>query len=199
MSTYVLVCMGVFLIMIFGILRLQGTRKELEHTGETFLQDFASDAQTAELLSERDGTLSLRSVDTGKEIYRIGDPEERFFLGNWALAKKGGERRLLGRYRTTILVYGASCKAEFVFDCTKDGREIVAETAWFALWYVVSATVAVAAIYLVTRTTLLSASRLSDRVNKMTLQNLHSNRLDTEMTEAELRELAEGIALGGEK
>lgn len=193
MTAAVFLCMGILLVLLFGVLRLRGVRRELERTGEAFLERFAAGEENAELPADRETTLRLRSADTRKEIYRVGHPENLFFIGNWALPEESGERVLFGRYRTTIVLYDAVCEAEFVFDCREDGGEIAGQMLWFGLWYLVVASLATAAVYLIVKTVLLSASRMSDRVNRMTLQNLHSNRLDPEATEAELRELAEGI------
>ena len=193
MTAVVFLCMGIFLVLLFGVLRLRGVRKELERDGEAFLGRFAAGGENVELPTERETALSLRSVDTGKEIYRVGSSERLLFIGSWAFPEEGGERVLFGRYRTTVILYDASCEAEFVFDCREDGKEIAGQMLWFGLWYLVAAVVATATVFLMAKTVLLSASRMSDRVNRMTLQNIHSNRLDPETTEVELRELAEGI------
>ncbi len=193
----VFLCIGVFLVLVFGVLRLRGVRKELEQAGEAFLEEFfeafAGEEPETVSLTDRDGTLRIRSEDTGKEVYRVGNPEELFFLGNWTLKKDNGERVLYGLYRTTVVLYDAPCEAEFVFDCREDGRELIRQTGWFVLWYLVAAALGTVAVYLIAKTTLVSASKLSDRVNKMTLQNIRSNRFDPEATEEELKELAEGI------
>lgn len=193
MTAAVFLCMGVFLILVFAGIRLRGVRKAFEETGEQFLADFLAEKQEDTVLQEQGGTFCLRTVDTGKEVYRVGEPEKLFFLGAWAFPEKDGERVLSGRYRTSIVVYDATCEAEFIFDCSEEGKEIAGQTAWFAVWYLVVAVLAATTVYLIVKTSLLSASKMSDRVNRMTLQNLHSNRLDPEATEKELRELAEGI------
>lgn len=188
-----LFCMGVFLVIVFAVLRLQGIHRELEDAGEAFLQNFAENQEDTVLLSDRNGTLSLRSVDSGKEVYRVGTSEEILFLGDWAFTKQSGGAELFGRYRTTILLYDAECDAEFVFDCTRDGREILRQTLWFCVWYLAAAVLMASVVYLICKSVLLSVSKLSDRVNKMTLQNLHGNRLDEDKTEEELQELVIGI------
>lgn len=193
MTAAVFLCMGVVLILVFGGIRLRGVRKAFEETGERFLAAFLAEQQDNTFLQEQGGTFRLRATDTGKEIYCVGEPREYFFLGAWAFPERGGERGLLGRYRTSIVVYDATCGAEFIFDCSEDWKEITGQLVWFGLWYSVVAALAATAVYLIVKTTLLSASKMSDRVNRMTLQNLHSNRLDPEATEKELRELAEGI------
>ncbi len=193
MTSVVLLCMGVVLATVFCILRYQGLHRELERTGEDFLELLAEGNAEVTLPEGRDGTVCLYAIDTGKEIFRIGRPEQMLFFGNWALTKNDDARSVFGRYRTEVVLYAAPCTAEFVFDCTEDAREIKSETVWFCLWYLVAALAATAVVYLIAKTTLLSASKLSDRVNRMTLQNLHGNRLEPERTEDELRELAVGI------
>lgn len=188
-----LLCMGFFLIIVFGVLRFRGVYQELERTGEVFLHALLSGEAEPEVLKEQRGTLYLRSVDSGEEVYRVGTPKERFFLGNWALSVRDGKRKLYGRYKTTVTLYETLCEAEFVFDCSAAGKDIAVETAWFAFWYLAAAAAATAAVWFLSKATLLSISALSDRVNRMTLQNIHTNRLDVEKTEEELRELAEGI------
>ena len=193
MTSVVLLCMGIVLITVFCILRFQGVHRELERFGEAFLEAFMENGKEAGLPEDRDGAVCLSAIDTGKEIFRIGRPEQMLFLGNWALTKEGGERELFGRYRTEVVLYDVPCTAEFVFDCSEDAREIGKETAWFCLWYLVTALAATAAVYLIAKTVLLSASKMSDRVNRMTLQNLHGNRLEPEHAEEELQELTVGI------
>ncbi len=197
MTVAVFFCIGVFSVLVFGVLRLRGVRRELERAGEAFLEEFfeAFSGEVSEnaAFADRGGTLCIRSADTGREVYRVGSPKELFFIGNWALTKDDGERVLYGRYRTTVVLYDALCEAEFVFDCREDGKELARQSAWFFLWYLAAAALGTAAVYLIAKTTLVSASKLSDRVNKMTLQNIHSNRLDPDATEEELQELAVGI------
>ena len=184
---------GLFLLAVFGLIRLQSVYEERKETAEEFLYGLTKEEADTGRLTDAAGALSVYSVETGEEVYRLGETVDRWRLGKWSLRKESGDSELFVRYKTTLVLYGAECEAIFVFDCTDEGGRVLAEMLRFGLWYLLLAALATVIFYAIQRAALRPIDEMSEQVNRLNLQNIHAERLNVEGTKDELKALATGI------
>lgn len=184
---------GLFLLFIFGRIRLQSIYRERKELAEEFIYGLTKEeADPERLLSER-GALSVFSAEKEEEVYRVGEPVKRWHIGKWHLTKDNGKRKLYVKYETKLVLYGADCEAFFAFDCTGEGGQVLSELVRFGLWYLAIAAIATAVFFVIHQAVFRPIGEMSKQVNRLNLQNIHTERLNVEGTKNELKALAAGI------
>lgn len=184
---------GLFLLVLFGAIRMRSIYKERERAAEVLLNGLTKEVADTDLLTEGFEALSVYSTETGAEVYRLDETAEPWRVGKWKLSKERGDYKLLARYQTELTLYGAECKAYAVFECTEDCLQVLSELLWFGLWYLLLTAVATVVFYGIQRAMFRPLDEMSEQVNRLNLQNIHTERLNEEGTKDELKALTAGI------
>lgn len=184
---------GLFLLAVFGIVRLRGVYRERKELAEEFVYALTRGEADTAALREEGGTLTVYSAETGEEVYRPDETKNVRQPGRWFLGKEETEWKLYVRVKTEPVLYGAECEAVFVFDCTAEGGRIGSELATCAFWELMLTILATVVFYAVHRAVFRPMDEMSEQVNRLNLQNLHTERLKTEGTKDELKALTVGI------
>ncbi len=184
---------GLFLLVFFSVMRLGSVYRECGETAEEVVYALTSgEADTGRLLPEN-ASLTVYSAENGEEVYRLGEEVSRWHIGRWFFTRPKGEWKLYARYETPLVLYQAECKAVFVFDCTAEWQQINGEVLHFSIWYLAVAAAATAIFYVMNQAVLRPIGEMSEQVNRLNLQNIHTERLNVEGTKDELKALAAGI------
>lgn len=183
---------GLFLLCVFFALRMRSVRESYGMTAEELI--FALETGTVEepQLAETFEAVAVTATESDKVVYRLGTEPGKGFIGTWYF-KNRESLKVYGKHRSTLVLSGAECSAEFIFDCTTEWNRIVREGLTFALWYVGIGAVAVFVCYVLVKAVLRPIEEMSVQVSRLNLQNLHKERLNAEGSKAELKELAVGI------
>lgn len=184
---------GLFLLAVFGIARLRGVYWERKEITEEFVYALTRGEADTAALWEEGGTLTVYSAETGEEVYCLGETKNVWQPGRWFLGKEETEWRLYVRVKTELVLYGAECEAVFVFDCTGEGGRIGSELVTCAFWELVLTLLATVVFYAVHRAVFRPMDEMSEQVNRLNFQNLHTERLNVEGTKDELKALTVGI------
>lgn len=184
---------GVFLLCLFGAIRLSGIYEEFAESSEEFAYSLTNGEADARNRLPENVSLTVYAAETGEEVYQLGTQISRFHIGKWFLAKPKGEWGLYAKCKTPLVLYETECRAVFLFDCTQKGRQVFAEMLLFGVWYLGIAGLAAAAFYVINKAVLRPIGEMSEQVNRLNLQNIHTERLSVEGTKDELKALAAGI------
>ncbi len=184
---------GIFLAGFFVVIRLENIYEAYEESAEESAYSFSNGEIKAEHLLPEGGVLTVYSVETGETVYRLGEETGRFYVAGWRLVRPKGKWELYAKCEVPLVLYGAECRAVFVFDGTADGQEIFAEVFRFGSGYLLITLVVSAVFYLMNKTVLRPIGEMSEQVNRLNLQNIHTERLNVEGTKDELKALAAGI------
>lgn len=183
----------VFLLIFFGAVRLRSIYNVCRETAEEVTYGLSEgETDTEELLSEN-GTLVVYSVEKEEEVYRFGEQAKRLYLGSWCFTKQKGEWELYVKCEMPLVLYGAECKAVFVFERTMEWQRICAELLRFGCCCLIVTVVAAAVFYVINKAVLRPIGEMSEQVNRLNLENIHRERLNVEGTKDELKALAAGI------
>ena len=184
---------GVFLAGFFIAMRLESIYKTYEERAEESAYALSNGELKAENLLPEGGALAVYSVENGEAVYRLGEETGQFYIAGWRLTRPKGKWELYARCEVPLVLYGAECRAVFVFDGTADGQEICTEVFRFGRGYLLVMVLASAVFYLMNKTVLRPIGEMSEQVNRLNLQNIHTERLNVEGTKDELKALAAGI------
>lgn len=183
---------GLFLLFVFFALRMNSAADSYRETAENL--GYALENGTVEEgnLENVCVALTVTAEESGAVVYRWGTEHGRFFFGRWFFSGSAGGRVYV-KHKVTLMLSGAECSGEFIFDCTTEWNRIVKEGLTFALWYLGLGAVAVFVCYILVRTVLRPIEEMSVQVSRLNMQNIHKERLSVEGSKAELKELAVGI------
>lgn len=184
---------GLFLLLLYGCLRLQSCYREREEAAEEFLYGLTKEEADTGRLAELSGGVSVYSAETEERVYRWGAAVEPWRFGKWTLRKGRDGTELWAKYKTTFVLYEAECEAFFLFDCTGEGHSLGRELLWFGFWYLLLAGLATVVFYGLQRALFRPVDELAEQVNRLNLQNIHRERIPVEGAKEELKELATGI------
>lgn len=187
-----LVAAGLFLLVVFGSIRLGSVYREQQNMAENFTGALFLGTAEKELQG-KETYLSVIAVETGEEVFQSGELYGRVPFGRWRFEKTEREKRLYAKYETSFWLHGTECEALFVFDCTQQWHQIKTELFWFGLWYLGLEAFILLAVYVMLRTALQPIEEIAKQVNRLSLQNIHAERIPVEGTEDELKTLATGI------
>ncbi len=184
---------GLFLLGFFVVIRLESIYGVYEESAEEFAYSLSNGGTEVEGLLPEGGALTVYSAETGEAVYRLGEETGRFYVAGWRLARPKGKWELYAKCEVPLVLYGTACRAVFVFDGTADGQEIFAEAFRFGSGYLLLTVLAAAVFYIINKAVLRPIGEMSEQVNRLNLQNIHTERLNVEGTKDELKALAGGI------
>lgn len=135
-------------------------------------------------------SLIVKAKDTKETVYRLGEEPGRFHIGKWYFMKPEDRSFAYVKQKQSVLLYGAECSAEFIFDVTEEWEQLRKELIWFFLWYLVILIFTVPVCYALVKAVLRPMEEMSREVSRLNLQTIHNKRLNAEGTKDELRALA---------
>lgn len=181
---------GLVCVALFGFLGLRRIYEDCREIGEEYCEQLQDGRLNEEQLQKENIALVVYETVQGEEIYRIGRlPSERR-VGKWYWEDFS---RLYCRYEERLVWYEAECEATVWFSCKAQWKDLRGDVLGFAGYYFLLATLMVIFFYFVVRTVFRPIEEMSQKVNRLNLQNIHEERLLVEKSKDELKELAEGI------
>lgn len=184
---------GLFLVCVFLGIRMGSLAEAPKETADELTYAMESGTVERAQLKEACVFLQVTSEETEEIVYRIGEKPGRWSLGKWYFTKEEGMLQAYVIQERTVFFSEAVCRAEFVFDCTKEWHRMGRELLVFSLWYAAVAALAVVVCYVLVRAVLRPIDEMSTQVSRLNLQNLHKERLNVEGSKDELKALAVGI------
>jgi len=181
---------GVCLLCIFMAVRMGTMSTVSEEAAEELSYVLEQGTADADSFREECVSLIVKSKETKETVFYLGEEPGRFHLGKWYFMKPDETLFVYLKIKEPVLLYGADCSAEFIFDVTGDWALMRKELVRFFLWYLVILVLTVPVCYVLVKAVLRPIEEMSRRVSRLNLQNIHKQRLNAEGTKDELRTLA---------
>lgn len=184
---------GLFLLCVFMGIRLGSTSAEYKETAEELLYTLEKGTVDTEYLEEKCTSFSVTVRESKEVVFHAGKEPGRFHVGKWYFVKPDDRMQLYVKFKEQVLLYGAECDAELMFDCSAEWDMIRLELLRFALWYLGLTVVAILICYVMIKTVLRPIAEMSVQVSRFNLKNIHKERLNAEGSKDELKTLANVI------
>ena len=181
---------GVCLLCVFTGVRMGSISGVCEENAEELSYVLQRDNAEEERLKAECVSLIVKAKDTKETVYRLGEEPGRFHIGKWYFMKPEDRSFAYVKQKQSVLLYGAECSAEFIFDVTEEWEQLRKELIWFFLWYLVILIFTVPVCYALVKAVLRPMEEMSREVSRLNLQTIHNKRLNAEGTKDELRALA---------
>lgn len=188
-----LVGVGVFLACVFLGIRLHTVSDSYRETAEEMMYRLENGTAEETLLAQACRHLVVISSETKEVVYEAGTEAGRLHIGKWYVSKPEDSLQFYVKYKIPVVLYGVECKAEAVFDWSEEWGQIRQELWLFCLWFLGLLPFASLLYYAVNKAGLRPIDEISTKVSRLNLQTIHSERLNVEGTENELKALAVGI------
>lgn len=184
---------GLFLVCVLLGIRMRSMSSALSDTSSELA--YGLEKGTVERTQLEDTCTALRVVseETNEIVYRLGKEPGRPLFGTWYFIKEDEERHIYIKNECPVILSGAICSAEFIYDCTDAWNRMCKELLAFSCWYLAVALLAVFVCYVLVRAVLRPIDEMSAQVSRLNLQNIHRERLNAEGSKDELKALAVGI------
>ena len=184
---------GLFLVCVLLGIRMRSMSSALSDTSSELA--YGLEKGTVERTQLEDTCTALRVVseETNEIVYRLGKEPGRPLFGTWYFIKEDEERHIFIKNECPVILSGAICSAEFIYDCTDAWNRMCKELLAFSCWYLAIALLAVFVCYVLVRAVLRPIDEMSAQVSRLNLQNIHRERLNAEGSKDELKALAVGI------
>ena len=184
---------GLFLVCVLLGIRMRSMSNALSDMSSELA--YGLEKGTVERTQLEDTCTALRVVseETNEIVYRLGKEPGRPLFGTWYFIKEDEERHIYIKKECPVILSGAICSAEFIYDCTDAWNRMCKELLAFSCWYLAVALLAVFVCYVLVRAVLRPIDEMSAQVSRLNLQNIHRERLNAEGSKDELKALAVGI------
>ncbi len=181
---------GLLLLCLFIGVRLGTVSREYRASAMEYCETLENETIDKEQIEAECRAFVVTTEETGEAVYQVGREPARLHLGKWYFTgpKEGFE--LYVKFRLPVTLSGTECRAEAVFDCTEQWKQIWRELLSMTLWYLAISLVAVFACYVSVRAGLCPVEEMATQVSRLNLQNIHKERLNVEGSKDELKTLA---------